>query len=163
MEGTLGDPYFYIAVATILLVMVTWVTDYFQFRGIRSLDNFLKGSRDVGQQFGDWLLSTEKQEDGSEVTNLGLCSRAVGHEIARSFSMATKGIASGEARLERGVERRVLEGLQSPEVNQLLEFCDKNGIDRDLAGTVYNILEKRGLLDGIIKNNGHTSGGSSTW
>lgn len=137
--------------------------DVIQTRSIRGVDRFLKDSRDVGTQFGDWLLRKDKTPEGEEITNLEACSRVMGHSIANSFSMGLKGIQSGEARTVRGIERKILESMESPETKALLEYVDSIGVPRELAGIVYDQLQKRGLLDGIIKNNGSGVVGESGW
>lgn len=119
-------------------------------------------SIDPGESFGNWLLTKQKQEDGSEISNLETCARLVGHQIAGSFSMGLKGIASGEARTVRSVENKIISTLQSPEAKALIGFCDQAGIPRDLASLTYEILEKRGLLTSVLKNNG-VKGASSSW
>lgn len=117
----------------------------------------------IGEQFGDWLLATEKTEEGKEISNLESCASLVGRQIAASFSMGLKGIASGEARTIRSVETKVIDALQTPESKALLEFADRAGIPRELAGVAYDILEKRGLLPQIMKNNGSEGGTSKGW
>jgi len=151
-----------LVIALIALASALFI-DIIQTRGIKSVDNFLKGSRDVGEQFGDWLLRKEKLEDGTETTNLALCGKVLGHEIAQHFSMSLKGMASGDARVYRNVEQKVIEGLQSPEAKALIGFADSIGVDRQYIGPLYEILEKRGLLNGIVKNDGHPQGSSTSW
>lgn len=163
------DPIWLIAMASVAVTAGALVVDLLQTRSIRKINSRIEAESktfeergSIGEQFGGWLLATEKDAEGNEVTNLALCSKVVGHQIAQSFSMGLKGIASGEARTIRSVETKIMEGLKSPESKALMEFCDQIGLPRDLAGTAYDILEKRGLLPQILKNNGLKEG-SSSW
>jgi hypothetical protein len=148
------------AVSTICLVLFGLV-DFKQWRALdkigEKVDAFQMGN--IGNQFGDWLLFAEKDQP----TNLERCATVVAHQIAQSVTMAARGVASGESRLARGVEQKIMEGIESPETKALLEFLDGIGINREYAGIAYDILEKRGILDRVLKNNGHIGGSTQAW
>lgn len=153
-----------VAICAIVVTFAALCVDAIQTRSIGKINAKVEAFQagNIGEQLGEWLLARQEGKDpeGHEFpTNLEACASLVGRQIAGSFSMAAKGIVSGESRTLRSVEKAVLEGLQTPEAKALLSFCDQIGIDRSLAGTVMEILEKRGLSNVINKNNGGGSGG----
>jgi hypothetical protein len=152
-----------VAFIAVGITAVSSIVDFIQTYHIRKVQNKLNEVSEiweeggsVGDQFGKWLLAKEAPD---KPTNLEACASLVGHQIASSFSMGLKGIASGESRTLRSVERQVMESLEDPQVKQLLDYCDRAGIPRELAGTAYDILQKRGYLDklGLGKNDGEGS------
>jgi hypothetical protein len=150
-----------LTIGTLLLVAVTWITDYFQWRGIRSINHKVESyeSMDPGEAFGKWLLQKEKLEDGSEATNLEACASLVGHQIAGSFKMGLAGMKSGEARIVRQVEGKIADALETPETKALIGFCEQAGIPTEYASVAYEILRQRGWLGKIGGNNGESTGG----
>jgi hypothetical protein len=152
-----------LTIGTLLLVAVTWITDYFQWRGIRSINSKVEAyeSTDPGEAFGQWLLRKEKLEDGSEVTNLESCASLVGRQIAGSFKMGLAGIQSGEARIVKNVQNKVVAALQTPETKALMEFCDRAGIPEEYATVAYQLLDKMGMLPQALRNNGQ--GQTASW
>lgn len=149
------------AISTGCLVLFGLV-DIKQWRALskieKKVDVFQMGN--IGDQLGEWLLDTEGPD---QPTNLEKCSSLVGKQIAGSFSMGLKGIASGESRTIKSVEKALLEGMQTPETQALLEATDRLGLPRELAGILYDVAERRGLLDKVLKNNGHTGGDKTSW
>lgn len=152
------------AMCAIIVTFAALCVDFIQTRSIRKINSKVEAFQqtDIGESFGTWLLETQEREDGKKQTNLEAMASLVGHQIAGSFSMGLKGIASGESRTLRGVEQKMMEALQDPQITQLLGFCDQAGIDRGLAGTVLSIAQQRGFLDKILKNDGQGSG-STSW
>ena len=153
------------ALCAIIVTAAALVVDAIQTRSIRKINSKVEAfqQQDIGASFGEWLLASEKTEDGKEITNLESMASLVGRQIAGSFKMGLQGIASGEARTIRAVEGKVIEALQTPESKALLEFADRAGIPKELAGVIYDIAERRGLLPQILKNNGQGSGESRSW
>lgn len=147
------------AISTACLILFGLV-DFKQWRALHTIekkvDEFHMGN--IGDQFGAWLLNKDAED---QPTNLEKCASVTAHQIAQSVTMAARGVVSGESRLARGVEQKIMEGLESPETKALLEFLDGVGVNREYAGIAYDILEKRGYLDKILKNNGHSSPGAS--
>ena len=148
------------AISTVCLVLFGLV-DFKQWRALstieKKVDAFEMGN--IGEQIGDWFLARPEGDD--KPTNLEACASLIGHQIAGSFSMGLKGIASGESRTIKSVEKALLEGLQTPQTKALLEAADRLGVPRELAGVLYDVAEKRGLLPQIMKNNGQGSDNGS--
>lgn len=154
------------AICAILVTFAALCVDFIQTRSIRKINLKVEAfqQQDIGEAFGNWLLKRQKVEGSDEeITNFVVLARGVGHEIARSFSMAAKGIASGESRTIRSVEKAVLEGLRTPETSALLGFCDQIGVDRELAGTVLQVLETRGLLPKVLGQHQGQGNGGTNW
>lgn len=148
------------AVSTACLILFGLI-DFKQWRALDKIETKIEAfqQQDIGESFGEWLLDKPAED---QATNLESCASLVGRQIAQSFSMGLKGMASGESRTVRSVEKAVLEGLQTPESKALMEFVDSIGVPRELAGIALNILQERGLLPQIMKNNGQGDG-SSGW
>lgn len=120
--------------------------------GTRNLDNIADAFSD---SIGNWLLAPSEDKPDAPF-NIDLLSGRMGQYIARSFSNAAKGITSGDVREYRMVEKKLLEGIQDPQVTKLLEFADRIGVPRELAGVLLNAIAKNGLMDklGSMGNNG---------
>lgn len=153
------------ALCAIIVTAAALMVDAIQTRSIRKINSKVEAfqQQDIGEAFGEWLLKKEKTEDGREITNLESCASLVGHQIAGSFSMGLKGIASGESRTIRGVESKLMAALQPEEFKAFNSLLERAGIPEDLAAVAYKILEQRGWLSNIIKNNGEGSGGERSW
>ncbi|MDD1679404.1 MAG: hypothetical protein LUO93_09530, partial [Methanomicrobiales archaeon] len=70
--------------------------------------------------------------------------------------MAVKGMKSGDVREYRSVERKLLEGIQDPQINSLMKKLDEWGIPRELASVALNVAKNNGLLPKVLGagNNG---------
>jgi len=150
-----------VAILAVIVTAAAVFIDALQTRSIRKINLKVEAfeQQDIGASFGEWLLTKEKEDSP---TNLEAMASLVGKQIAGSFSMGLKGIASGESRTVRGVQQKMMEALQDPEIEKLLGFCDSAGIDRGLADVVLNIAKQGGYLDKLLKKDGG-GGTNSTW
>jgi len=153
-----------VAICAVLVTAAALVIDALQTRSIRKINSKIEAfeQQDVGESFGEWLLQRDGDNPESP-TNLEACASLVGKQIAGSFSMGLKGIASGESRTIRAVEQKLMEGLQTPEAKALIELADRLGIDRSLAGTLLDVLQKRGLNPEQLLNRNNGGGSASSW
>lgn len=149
-----------VAICAVGVTAAALFIDALQTRAIRRINRRIetesktfeeRGS--IGDQFGDWLLEPADDKPDSP-TNLQVCASQVGSVIAHSFSMGLKGIKSGDERLERSLERKIIEGVQTPETKAILAACERFGIDPQYASLVIPIANKLGLLPNILKNDG---------
>lgn len=150
--------------AAVMVTAGALVVDVLQTRSIRKINHLadeqaekFKENGTLGEQFLDALMEPADPQKPDGPTNLQVCAHQVGQVIAQSFSAATKGIMSGDIREYRSVERKLMEGLETPETKALMEACDRFGISRELAGVLLNAAAKNGLLPKIIGNNGQQS------
>jgi hypothetical protein len=157
------------AVVSLACMVLFGIVDFKQWRGISTIQRKVEAfeSIDPGESFGDWLLAPATLENGEPnpegTTNLALCCRVAGHEIAGSFKMGIAGIASGESRIIKSVQNKVVAAVQTPETKALMQFCEQAGIPEEYATVAYGVLDKMGLLPKILKNNGQGSGGQGSW
>ena len=151
-----------VAILAVIVTAAAVFIDALQTRSIRKINLKVEAfeQQDIGASFGEWLLTKEKEDSP---TNLEAMASLVGKQIAGSFSMGLKGIASDESRTIRAVEQKLMEGLQTPESKALIELADRLGIDRSLAGTLLDVLQKRGLNPEQLLNRNNGGGSASSW
>jgi len=164
-----------LAFGTLGLVAVTWITDYFQWRGIRNLDKRLEEEAkvwtergDIGEQLGAWLLNKEAEDKPS---NLEILTALTGQNLAKSMRLSAAAEISGDVRHEKAIENRVMEAVKtSMPDSEVFWVLEKLGLadltsPEDVA-VVMRVVKRLGIdkvLGGVPQGKGKGGNGEGIW
>lgn len=102
---------------------------------------------DVGEQFGRWLLYSEKEGDPS---NLDVLSRRFAHAMVVGVNAQVAGQKSGDVRRQSMVDNKLFSAIQqaNPDAKAIGIFLEKIGLEElnvpEFMPMVLNYLRKNG-------------------